>query len=116
MSTSYYFPIDGISSMRLVEGPGHDRLTIFEHGANAGELVLSLGMGRVVASALAQKDFDDSSCPMRTHYGGKGVGCVVTEHQRGLDPNACLISENGKIFTVAQIRELSGAGKQGDCE
>lgn len=41
-----------ITSVRLYEGPGHDRVVIFNRGAQAGELMLQKGDGMYVASKL----------------------------------------------------------------
>lgn len=110
MSTSYHYLRGPLTSLRLEEGPAHDRLTVFEAGANAGTLTLSLGTGRLLALALADEQ-DDFHCPMRTHFGGAGVSCVVTENVRGLDPALTLVSDEGEVLTVAEIRAF-GAKRQ----
>ena len=109
MSTSYYHLRQPITSLRLEEVVGHDRLTLFESGANIGTLTLSKGMGKTVASFFAD-EVDDHVAPLRTHYGGKGVGCVVTVHDPHLHPETMLIDEYGQPFTVAQIRAMNGNG------
>lgn len=111
MSTSYYYIQEPITSLRLEEGPGHDRLTVWQSGANAGTLVLTKGSARTIISLFAEHAEDDR-CPMRTHFGGVEVGCVVTENVRGLDPSLILISEYGELFTVAQIRAFAGEGRK----
>ena len=42
MSTSYYRLQDPFTSLRLEEGPGHDRLTVWEQHANCGTLTVSI--------------------------------------------------------------------------
>jgi len=111
MSTSYYYIREPFTSVRLEEGPGHDRVTLWERGANCGTLVLSLGSGKRLVSMFAAGDDDDSRAPIRTHYGGKDVGAVVTENVSGLDPSLVLISEYGEPLTVEQIRARAGHGK-----
>ena len=107
MSTSYYRLIEPITSLRLEEGLGHDRLTIFENGANAGTLTLTKGLGRRVAGCFSQHE-DDSQCPMRTHWGGKDRGAVVTVNDVTLPDDATVISEYGDILTVAQVKARDG--------
>ena len=51
---------------------------------------------------------DDGDCPMRTHWGGRDRGCVVTENAKGLDPETTLVSEYGEPLTVGQIRGRAG--------
>jgi hypothetical protein len=111
MSTSYYDLMEGITSLRLEEGPAHDRLTVFDNHANCGTLTLALGRGRTVALAFAIQA-DDQDAPIRTHWGGKDVGSVVTEHRRGLADDYCLVSEYGEVLTVGQIRARAGARRK----
>ena len=109
MSTSYYHLRPPISSLRLEEGVGHDRITLFEKGANCGTLTVSKGMGRTIASFFAD-EVDDNLAPIRTHYGGKGRGCVVTVHDENLHPQAVLIDEYGMPHKVRDILLLDGNG------
>ena len=110
MSTSYYRFRTPISSVRIEEGGGHDILTIFESGANSGTLVVSKGKGRTIASFFAD-EVDDNLAPIRTHFGGKGVGCIVTCNNPELDKDECLIDEYGNVFRVSEIQAMSGKGK-----
>lgn len=109
MSTSYYHLRPPITSLRLEEGAGHDSLTLFESGANIGTLTITKGLGKTVVSFFAD-DVEDNLAPLRTHYGGKGIGCVVTVHDPHLHPETMLIDEYGQPFTVAQITAMSGRG------
>ena len=107
MSTSYYYTQSPFS-VRLEKDPGYDRVTIFEKGTNCGTLTVTAGMGGAVCWLFSEHNVDDDHAPMCTHWGGKNVGCVVTENVRGLDPNLQLISEYGEPMTVAEIRALAG--------
>lgn len=111
MSTSYYRLAEPFTSLRLEEWPGHDRLTVFESHANCGTLTMSRGHGRLVAMRFASRDGDDSSCPMRTHWGGADVGAVVdvNESGRGLADDITLISEYGDVLTVGEVKARAGA-------
>ena len=108
MSTSYYGLREHVTSLRLEEGPGHDRLTIWVDHGNAGTLVLPRGFGKNMARMFAETDVDDSECPMRTHWGGE-IGAVVTENQTDLQDERVLVSEYGDVLTVAAIRARAGA-------
>lgn len=109
MSTSYYHLKEPITSIRIEEGVGHDHLTVWEHGANAGTLMLSKGLGKKVALCFAE-EVDDAHAPIRTHFGGKGRGCVVTVQKEHLHPNTMLIDEYGTLFRVADILAMDGRG------
>ena len=110
MSTSYYHFRPPITSVRLEEGPSHDRLTIFETRANIGTLVLSKGMGKTVASYFAD-EVEDNRAPLRTHFGGKGRGCVVTVNDPHLHDETYVIDEYGQVYTVAQVKAMDGRGR-----
>lgn len=99
MSTNYYFPLPGISSIRLHEGEAHDQVTVFQEGKNAGTLTLSKGTGRTIVSALS---VDDDIPPVRT-YGSKS-GIILEEHYQHLDELTCLISEYGEPITLRELR------------
>jgi len=101
MSTSYYGLSDPITSLRLEEGPGHDRLTVWEGNALAGTLVLSLGEGRHVAMMFADQDCERAN----TSYGGKDVGCRVN-CDPALRDDLVVISEYGEVTTIGAVRAL----------
>jgi hypothetical protein len=109
MSTSYYHFIHPVTSVKINEGPVHDRVTVFESHAQTGTLTVSKGMGKKFASFFAE-EVDDNLAPMRTHFGGKGRGCVVTIHDEHLHPDTYLIDEYGSVFTVAEIKAMDGRG------
>jgi len=105
MSTDYYWLRDPFTSIRLEEGEVHDRVTLWEGGANCGTLTLRAGHGRVVCRMFA--DTDDANAPIHTHFGGADVGCVVTESASALDEPYILVSEYGQPLTVGEIRKRS---------
>ena len=113
MSTSYYYPQDPITSIRLEQAGKHDRVHVWVNGQKAGTLTVDLGQGATIVRMFADREPDETRCPMRTHWGGTTRGCVVTENVRGLDPSLVLISENGDPVTVQQVRDKHGAGRQG---
>lgn len=110
MSTAYYYLREPFTSIRLERGPSHDRVTLWERGANIGTLTVSAGTGSMVTYLFAEVEYDGKA-PMRTHWGGTKVGCVVTENVRGLDPSLVLVSEYGDVLTVGDIRARSGHGR-----
>ncbi len=55
---------------------------------------------------------DDTKCPMRTHYGGVGQGTVVTINDPNLNDADMLISSNGELLTVKEIKAKEGEGKE----
>jgi hypothetical protein len=113
MSTSYYYISEPFTHIRLDEGPAHDRVTLFESHACSGVLTVSRGQGLSLVRRFAAY-CEDSQAPMRTHFGGRGVGCVVTENVRGLADDLVLISEYGEALTVGEIRARSGHGAAAD--
>lgn len=107
MSTSYYYIEEPFTSIRLLEGPVHDRVSLWESHGLAGTLTVSHGKGRSLVRRFIQYA-DDPQAPLRTHWGGKEVGCVVTENIRGLADDLVLIDEYGEPVTVGVIRARAG--------
>jgi hypothetical protein len=108
MSTSYYLLIEPFTCLRLNEGPVYDRLTVFEGGKNCGTLIMSNGVGRRLARCFREYDHD-SICPLRTHWGGKDRGTVVTVNDASLPDDATVISEYGEVLTVKEVKARDGA-------
>ena len=110
MSTSYYRLIEPFTSVRLECGQRHDRLTVFEMGANCGTLTLNAGTGKIVASLFALHQ-EDNMCPLRTHWGGASRGSIVTVNDDSMPDDATVLSEYGDVLTVAQVKARDGAGR-----
>lgn len=111
MSTSYYRLKEPFTSLRLQEGPGHDRITLWENGANCGTLTVSKGRGRMVARSFAEYA-DDSRCPLRTHWGGPDHGAVVTVNDPDISDDATVISEYGDVLTVREVKARDGTRRR----
>ena len=107
MSTSYYRLVEPFTSIRLREEPGHDRATFWESGANCGTLTVSRGVGARLALLFANRE-DDHACPMRTHWGGRDQGSVVTVNDTSLADDVTLISDYGQVLTVAEVKARTG--------
>lgn len=113
MSTSYYRLQQPFTSIRLEESIGpHDKVTVWENGANCGTLVLTRGFGRRVVRLFSETEYDDSRCPLRTHFGGSATGTMVTVNDRDLPDSATVIDEYGRPFKVFEVKAMSGAGKE----
>ena len=108
--SEYYYPFkNGITSVRLTEGPGHDRLEVWQRGGKCGELVFDLGTGRIMASL-----FCDDKPLLQTTYGGSSLGTVVNKLPGSdrLTLSTYLLSETGKVVTVDEVMSRSGRGKK----
>lgn len=82
---------------------------------SAGVLYFSEKHAPTILKLFALRE-DDDKCPMRTCYGGVGQGTVVTVNDIGLGDKDVLISSNGELLTVREIRAKEGAGKDLDEE
>jgi len=106
MSTSYYRLREPITSLKLKNDGGHDKLTVFENGANCGTLILSKGNGGIVALMFCV-DEDDIHCPIRTYYAGHDVGMVMQVNNKNISNDVTVISEYGDVCTIGEIKERS---------
>jgi len=104
MSTSYYHLREPVTALKLSpDDEGRTRLEVEVRGYKAGSLLLDDHDVPGVLLMLSDSGrYDD--VPVRTSWGGEGVGCQVTERVRGLDPNLQLVSEYGELMTLAEIR------------
>ena len=109
MSTSYYHFHYPITSVKVEELQGHDLVTVFESGANSGCLVVTKGLGKKFLSFFVN-EVEDNEAPIRTHFGGKGRGYVVTIQELGLSPDAYLADEYGKVWKVNESTAMDGQG------
>ena len=112
MSTAYYRLRAPITSLRLEEGPGHDRLHIWEHHALAGELVLSLGSGREVARFFFETNADDVHCAIHAYAGGPSEGMIVTVNDLTLRDSAVVLDgDTDEVLTVGEVKAFAGLGR-----
>ena len=108
MSTSYYRLAPPTTHIRVEETPGHARLTLFINHAMSGTLIVRQDEMKETVR-LFQLYEDDDQCPLRTHWGGKDRGTVVTVNDETLPEEAVVISEYGELLTVAQVKARDGA-------
>jgi len=108
MSTSYFRLIEPFTRLRLEENPVHDEVSVWESGALAGILTVTHGLGREVV-LLFTKYEEDNECPLRSYWGGVGVGAVVYENGEPLPDEAVVVSEYGDILTAKEVRARHGA-------
>ena len=112
MSTAYYRLREPITSLQLEEGPGHDRLRIWERHGLAGELVVSAGSGREIARMFFLTEADDMHCAIHAYYGGAARGCVVTVNDfTMLDSALVLNGDTNKVLTVGGVKAFAGLGR-----
>ncbi len=52
---------------------------------------------------------EDNECPLRTHWGGKDRGAIVTVNDEEIADEAIVISEYNEILTVAEVKARDGA-------
>jgi hypothetical protein len=105
MSTKYYELRKPFTSIRLEEGPGHDRITLWEGHANAGTLTVTKGRGRTAVKLFVH----DLDCPIHTYWGGQECGVVVIVHDTEMPDTTTVVSEYGDAMTVAEVKALNGA-------
>jgi len=103
VSTSYYHLAEPVTGLRFADNVvGPDALLLVEiDGKLAGQLVVRPGLVPAVLRLFTDR-CDDGECPVRSVSGG------LREQVRGLDPALQLVSENGDLLTVAELR----AGKR----
>ena len=113
MSTAYYRLREPITSVQLDEGPGHDRLRIWQDHGFAGELVLTAGAGREVARMFFETNADDAHCAIHAYYGGDERGCVVTVNDPTLPESAVVLDgDTDEVLTVGEVRAFDGRGRR----
>lgn len=101
-----------VTSLRLKEGKGNDRLSVWVDHALSGTLVLPKGQSRDVILFFAR---DEPA--IHTHAGGEERGCVVTfddfylHASRGWAGGIVLVSERGELTTVGEVRAKDGEGR-----
>ncbi len=108
MSTSYYRLREPVTSLRIERNETHARLSIWTNHGLAGTLVLRGDELAPLLCALSL-DQDDFTCPLRTHWGGKDRGSVVTVNDPSLPDDVNVISEYGVLLTVGEVKARDGA-------
>ncbi len=78
---------------------------------SAGILYFSEEHAPMILKLFALRENDDK-CPMCTHYGGVKQGTVVTVNDSSLSDLDILISSNGELLTVKEIKAKEGEGKE----
>jgi len=111
MSTSYYRLKPPVTHLRLEEGDGHDRLTIWVNHANAGTLTLRKEEMREMLDCFILHEADNE-CPLRSYWGGADRGAVVYANENDLPDEMMVISEYGELLTVAQVKARDGAHRK----
>lgn len=106
MSTSYYGLAEPITHLRIEDSnQAHTRLSIWIDHGHAGTLTLPTHELAGVLLLLC----DESKCLLRTHWGGKVRGAVVTVDDEDVLDETLLISEYSELLTVAQVKARDGA-------
>lgn len=105
MSTTYYRLKPPFTHVTLEEG-AHDKVSLWENGANVGTLTFSEGQGADFLCLLRAQPV------MHTFYGGDTRGCVVEEKEIGLDADMTILDGSGTPTTVRDVRGLAGKGRK----
>ena len=94
MSTYYKRFRAPITSVRLIDGPGHDHVRVFERGRLAGDLTVTKGSGRDVALLFAGEEVIQVTCGAdRT---------LVRTNLKPTDPEEWVIDDCGTHICRAQ--------------
>jgi hypothetical protein len=109
MSTSYYRLRAPFTRIETETDGERTWVKLWNAEGPLGALAVQTVAARDTVLGFADQTCD-SDCPMRTHWGGSAVGCVVTENS-ALDPETTLVSEYGEVLTVRQVRERAGHGR-----
>lgn len=115
MSTSYYKlrgPYTHIKITESARGPEWCRIELMAEGEFAGEMILRHEEVYNVIKNFAEASYDDSQAALRTHWGGKERGAIVTVQDESLADDVTVISEYGDILTVGEVKARDGAHRQ----
>jgi len=102
MSTSYYRLVEPFSNIKVIG----NMITLRSNDRPAGIILVPPEFVIQVVRLFRPYEEDDLA-PMRTHWGGKELGTVVTVNEVLAD-DITLISEYGEVLTVAQIKARAG--------
>lgn len=105
MSTSYYGLAEPITHLRIESSnQEHTRLGVWVYGGHAGTLTVPTQELKYFLMLF----YNDRNCLLRTHWGGKDRGAVVTVIHDVPD-ETIVISERGQLLTVGQVKARDGA-------
>ena len=108
MSTSYYRLKQPITYLRVEDIGGHNKISIWVAHGLSGELIVPKEQTRYIVDCFVEYE-EDNRCPLRTHWGGKDRGSVVTIIDPTYPDEAIVVSEYGDILTVAEVKARDGA-------
>ena len=105
MSTSYYGLYKPLTCLRIeCSNQEHTRLSVWICGGHAGTLTVPTQTLKNFLMLFCS----DHNCLLRTHWGGKDRGSVVTVLHDAPD-ETIVISEYGQLLTVGQVKARDGA-------
>ena len=110
MSTSYYTLKEPVTSIRPEVKGGHTHVGIWINHGKAGTLVFRNEEWGKGIWLFFNDDVGDA--PIHQHWGGDKEGLVVNEYTLNLKDEQQMISENGELTTVREIRAEAGKGKK----
>ncbi len=114
MSVSYFRIVPPITHIQQGEYDDYACLRFYYAEGptmmSAGVLYVPQKHAPTILKLFALRE-DDDKCPMRTHYGGVKQGAIVTINDPNLDDKDVLISSNGELLTVKEIKAKEGEGK-----
>lgn len=92
-------------------GKKNAKLFIWVNHQLAGKLVLDKQEIRQVLACFTLKE-PDNKCPLRSYWGGDGVGTIVYANEPDLPKEMQVISRYGELLTVAQVKARQGANRK----
>lgn len=111
MSTSYYRLKQPITHLRIEDAGGHDKIKIWVDHGLAGSLTVAKRDTKEFVRLFVLYE-EDNECPLRTHWGGKERGAVVTVNDDTLADESVVVSEYGELLTVADVKKRDGARRE----
>lgn len=98
MSTGFHRMNPPVTSVRLDEGPGHDRVSVWTDHGLSGTLTVTAGQGRRLCLVLTRAD----QAVTRVGVGDGMVGLIVADDPP--EPDECLVSDYGDVTTLSELR------------
>ncbi len=108
MSTSYYNLKEPVTRIRVLEGEEKSHIIIDIKDSESSIMAVR---NEHLPSALKLFFSTDDNSAMHTYFGGSAVGVIV----RGiynLPEDHTLLSENGELVKVSEVRAMKGKGKK----